>query len=112
MCGALNQSIARELWYDNLATAVAEHDGNLVASHRREPELHMAQLHRAALAMFPALLTTISLGETITGLTPTGEGATSNQAFLFARRNTPKLESKGVLREAAGAQPKVVSATG
>jgi transposase len=27
--------IARELWYDNLATAVAEHDGNLVRFHPR-----------------------------------------------------------------------------
>jgi len=27
--------VARELWYDNLATAVAEHDGNLVRFHPR-----------------------------------------------------------------------------
>ena len=27
--------IARELWYDNLATTVAEHDGNLVRFHPR-----------------------------------------------------------------------------
>lgn len=27
--------IARELWFDNLATAVAEHDGNLVRFHPR-----------------------------------------------------------------------------
>jgi hypothetical protein len=27
--------IARELWYDNLATAMAEHDGNLVRLHPR-----------------------------------------------------------------------------
>jgi len=27
--------VARELWYDNLATAVAEHDGNLVRFHLR-----------------------------------------------------------------------------
>jgi transposase len=29
------RGIARELWYDNLATAVAEHDGNLVRFHPR-----------------------------------------------------------------------------
>jgi transposase len=29
------QGVARELWYDNLATAVAEHDGNLVRFHPR-----------------------------------------------------------------------------
>jgi len=27
--------IARELWFDNLATVVAEHDGNLVRFHPR-----------------------------------------------------------------------------
>jgi transposase len=27
--------IGRELWFDNLATAVAEHDGNLVRFHPR-----------------------------------------------------------------------------
>jgi len=42
--------IARELWFDNLATAVAEHDGNLVRFHPRFwPSL-------ANMASFPALV--------------------------------------------------------
>ena len=29
------RGIAREMWYDNLATAIAEHDGHLVRFHPR-----------------------------------------------------------------------------
>jgi hypothetical protein len=68
----------------------------------------MTTINRTALAILPALLSTMSLGQTITGLIPTGEGATSNQAFLANRGSNPKLGSRSVSKESTGPQRNVI----